>query len=601
MAWECLPYTVCYEIFQYFDHKEVVTLGSVCRNWFEVSRDERLWKKLFFSQYPIDRDINNRGLSWYQEFRRLHYNVPVIQTEVIREHYDQVLHITFSHNGRYFVTCSRDCFVMIWTSSYPAKLKDSLDMTVFNWRCAHYSEFNESDSLLLVSGIVMGPETSTVGEIIVFHVEDFLSTEPGLLKMKCRIDNTPYSLFGTWFNDSFLLSGNRFWLGGFVTSSLIYINRASQETSSELIPVTHGLFKFYNTNRSTITSLLVAKCLRDIVLDNIESDKNESHIDRSSFKINQFQDENFDEHLLYYNIRYREYEKNVLRYDDDFEMKSEDGDVVDDLSTSGTSSSSDSATDSDDKYLIFVTGSNTYIPHEIGIKRIKSFKFPDRIDPGPSLKERQMLLDERKRLLDSGVDNIYWNDIDSIAEKFDSPDYLIDLHGHILGMRLSPDHRFLFVTIRRWPEWETYNFNDVVDPLPKVQSVISLNVIDMMTLEIVGVSAENKSPYSVEADYYFVYMDVTEEYIVSTGEGPNLHLWDRHYGIHLANLKHKDITNGAAFNPKDPEMMVSVSDDGVIKVWRSLSKIRELKIRPKSEEDDTDDSWTDDQESEASS
>lgn len=43
--------------------------------------------------------------------------------------------------------------------------------------------------------------------------------------------------------------------------------------------------------------------------------------------------------------------------------------------------------------------------------------------------------------MDSGVENIYWNDVDSIAEKFDSPDHLIDLHGHILGMRLSPDHR----------------------------------------------------------------------------------------------------------------------------------------------------------------
>lgn len=47
-----------------------------------------------------------------------------------------------------------------------------------------------------------------------------------------------------------------------------------------------------------------------------------------------------------------------------------------------------------------------------------------------------------------------------------------------------------------------------------VQRDISLNVIDMVTLEVVGVSAESQSDYSSEADYYFVYMDVTEEYIV---------------------------------------------------------------------------------------
>ena len=40
------------------------------------------------------------------------------------------------------------------------------------------------------------------------------------------------------------------------------------------------------------------------------------------------------------------------------------------------------------KYLIFSTGSKTYTPHQIGIKRIKDVTFPKKLDPGPSLKER---------------------------------------------------------------------------------------------------------------------------------------------------------------------------------------------------------------------
>lgn len=40
------------------------------------------------------------------------------------------------------------------------------------------------------------------------------------------------------------------------------------------------------------------------------------------------------------------------------------------------------------KYLIFSTGSKTYTPHQIGIKRIKHVTFPKKLDPGPSLKER---------------------------------------------------------------------------------------------------------------------------------------------------------------------------------------------------------------------
>ena len=34
-----------------------------------------------------------------------------------------------------------------------------------------------------------------------------------------------------------------------------------------------------------------------------------------------------------------------------------------------------------------------------------------------------------------------WLDFDKVADKFDKVDHLIDLHGHIVGMGLSPDHR----------------------------------------------------------------------------------------------------------------------------------------------------------------
>lgn len=40
------------------------------------------------------------------------------------------------------------------------------------------------------------------------------------------------------------------------------------------------------------------------------------------------------------------------------------------------------------KYLIFSTGSKTYTPHKVGIKRIRHVTFPKKLDPGPSLKER---------------------------------------------------------------------------------------------------------------------------------------------------------------------------------------------------------------------
>lgn len=77
-----------------------------------------------------------------------------------------------------------------------------------------------------------------------------------------------------------------------------------------------------------------------------------------------------------------------------------------------------------------------------GFKRIKPVALPDRIDPGPSLRER-LELQERKReqMNRSPPPNPDWLDYEAVADKFDKIDHLIDLHGHIVGMGLSPDHR----------------------------------------------------------------------------------------------------------------------------------------------------------------
>ena len=53
-------------------------------------------------------------------------------------------------------------------------------------------------------------------------------------------------------------------------------------------------------------------------------------------------------------------------------------------------------------------------------------------------------------------------------------------------------------------------------------------------------------------------------------------MWDRHYGNCLAKLPHSDVVNSVAFNPRDPEMLVTASDDFTLKVWRSKNRIQEL-------------------------
>jgi len=63
---------------------------------------------------------------------------------------------------------------------------------------------------------------------------------------------------------------------------------------------------------------------------------------------------------------------------------------------------------------------------------------------------------------------------------------------------------------------------------------------------------------------------------VSGAEDKHGYLWDRHYGVCLAKFPHIDVVNSVAFNPRDPEMLVTTSDDYTVKVWRSRSKVKEL-------------------------
>lgn len=83
-----------------------------------------------------------------------------------------------------------------------------------------------------------------------------------------------------------------------------------------------------------------------------------------------------------------------------------------------------------DKYLIFTMGEKTYTPHQIGIKRILGAKAKEIIE---RLKQRETKQPNANSLEDplQQMEN----------DRFDSVDHMIELHGHIIGMCLSPDHR----------------------------------------------------------------------------------------------------------------------------------------------------------------
>ncbi|KAM0733268.1 F-box/WD repeat-containing protein 5 [Formica fusca] len=613
--WYYMPDSILLSIFQYLTPKELTIAGEVCRSWHRVSHDEFLWKYLFYRTYKIDPDVGIMPgkTSWLGEFKRLAYHTPLIETEVLKEHSHQVLHVSFSHNGKMFATCSKDGYIFVWQSQYPVTIKYLHDMKTFSWKYTQFSQFNCTDTLLLVSGVHFGTPHSTSGEIAVFKVA------PGF-DLQCRVVNKPYDIFGTWYSERYLLSGNLHWLAHLVSTSVVWLNKANQESASEHVPIMTQLFRFYNGNASSIRAIMVANCLAPAPAEtmeqqsqpsssNIKEEKGNppSHKDLLSPSNEPSSSQQHEEpevlhhassRLQYskleggfsnwrklgdgfeyaspiqYNQEYRQVEMQRKAHESDSESENP---LWEEESESGESSiteecDTDELANNPEKFLIFTTGSKTYTPHKVGFKRIKLVSFPRRLDPGPSLRERIAQRErERERQNTPSVED--WLNYESVADKFDKIDHLIDLHGHIIGMGLSPDHRYLYVNTRPWPKG--YVITNPLQPPPIAQE-IDIHVIDLVTLKQVGTMLRAHKAYTPNNECFFIFLDVCNEYVASGAEDKHGYLWDRHYGICLAKFPHTDVVNSVAFNPRDPEMLVTTSDDYTVKIWRSRAMVKAL-------------------------
>ncbi|KAB7505563.1 F-box/WD repeat-containing protein 5 [Armadillidium nasatum] len=523
--WVTLPDSILLKIFSYLNVAHISVISLVCSSWYRVAQDEFLWKRFFLEDFQISKKkkLAPGKTSWIAEYRRLIEEIPLVECECLEEHYHQVLHVSFSHNGEMFATTSKDGFVVVWASSYPAEMLFYKDMKLYSWKYTQFSQFNSTDDLLLVSGVHFG-SSSTSGEIAVFNLEDNF-------KLQCRVLNKPYDIFGTWFNDEYLLSGELKWLGQMVSANIIWLNKANQGLESEHEAILSRMYQFYNINASSIRTLL-------------------AHGNPPSLPIFQSSDKNCP-------------------------------------STFGVSSKDEEETSIDpcvkcyqtspEKLLIFTTGSKTYSPHQIGIKRVKNFKIPTIIDVGPCLKERIEQRDMERELRNQGLlQRPDWLNYESVKDKFDIIDHVFDLHGHIIGMNLSPDHRFLYVNSRPWPQ--NYTIENPLHP-PIIAQEIDIHVIDLVDMKEVGSLLRSHRAYTPNAECFFIFLDVSQDYVASGAEDKHGYLWERNYETCVARLRHTDVVNSVAFNPVDPETLVSVSDDHRIKIWRSRRRTRELGIK----------------------
>lgn len=189
-----------------------------------------------------------------------------------------------------------------------------------------------------------------------------------------------------------------------------------QDVESENVNVVKRLFKIQNLNASTIRTVMVADCSRfdspDLLLDS--SAPPGRVFDLSSEGVD---DDEEEEEAAGPAPGRTEGWRRLLdtRAQPPLAECMLETRVAELLAQGRTKPPEGHAACAQHKLLIFTTGCLTYSPHQIGIKRILPHQMTT---AGPVLGEER------------GSDAF-----------FDALDHVIDVHGHIVGMGLSPDHR----------------------------------------------------------------------------------------------------------------------------------------------------------------
>lgn len=585
--WTDIPESLLLQIFSYLEATSLVAATQTCKVWCRVAYDESLWKALLWRRWSICGGRLPPGRdSWYQEYKRLFYHCPVVLSETLTEHSDEVLHVSFSNRGNMFSTTSKDASIKIWQVGYPTTLKYTKDFRkLLGWDFTQFSCFNKSDTMLLVSSVKTTDFMDRRGFVAILSLLHNLQ----ILRV---VSMDPSQLFGAWLDDNTFLGGyleislDRFATTVQIESFQVDKNSPLPNDSTAVVEegVGQNLFTFSSETASLIKFLTVAHVsshdaksspssqpkmchgTEDIALKKKGSKGEEAQDICCNCNVNQIENlstsMNFDSSCHCQTTSLEESKSGASSEPRNpciscASAKMEDHEIPSDTSL---------------KNLIFVTGEFAVALHQLGIKNVSSETLCKQTSSSSEIETDEMEVSEESHHM---VVNFSNNDIHvQPLRKSDKPDHLIDLFGHVTGLCLSRDSRYLYLNYRPWIGKVDRN-----DPwaTPDLSPSIEVLVIDLLTLKNEGVQYVGHKGYSPSTMCCFVFLDVSNDYVGSGSEDARAYLWDKHYKNNIAVYEHSwGVVNAVGFNPANQEYMVTVSDDNTIKIWRSRSEVRKL-------------------------
>lgn len=582
--WTDIPESLLLQIFSYLEATSLVAVTQTCKVWCRVAYDESLWKALLWQRWCISGVRLPPGRhSWYQEYRRLFYHCPVILSETLTDHSDEVLHVSFSNRGDMFSTTSKDASIKIWQVGYPTTLKYTKDFReLLGWDFTQFSCFNKSDTMLLVSSVKTTDFMDRRGFVAILSLMHNLQ----ILRV---VSMDPSQLFGAWLDDNTFLGGYlEISLDRFATTVQIesfQVDKNSPLPNDKTPVVEEGvgqnLFTFSSETASLIKFLTVAHVSSTEAKDSSSSQLKTCHGTEDIALKTESKEEKELDICCNCNINHNENQSTSVNVDHSCncmrtslkEWKSgasseprnpciscASAKMEDHESPSGTSL----------KNLIFVTGEFAVALHQLGIKNVSSETLCKQTSSSNEVDEMEVSEGSHHMVVNFSNNDIHVQPL----RKSDKPDHLIDLFGHVTGLCLSRDSRYLYLNYRPWIGKVDRN-----DPwaTPDLSPSIEVLVIDLLTLKNEGVQYVGHKGYSPSTMCCFVFLDVSSDYVGSGSEDARAYLWDKHYKNNIAVYEHSwGVVNAVGFNPANQEYMVTVSDDNTIKIWRSRSEIRKL-------------------------
>ncbi|XP_060082809.1 F-box/WD repeat-containing protein 5-like isoform X2 [Ylistrum balloti] len=530
LPWGLLTDGILLVIMSYLDAKSLMSAAETCKHWYRIAHDNSLWKVLVFNKVA-SKDLQKRVLdrakeelkhgerfrTWKDEFVRMEDEAPLVLSETLEGHTDEIYHINFSPSGNFFSTTGRDASVRVWKFGYPCTLyaeNTDLDSILVYTR---FSDFNESETLLLVAGIasyIMGADSCTL----------ILSLKG--LEILYAVSGSNANFRGCWLDDtSFLNGSHEFMPPGhrcfLIKKHTVTERRKSDQKIQALIKRMDGkgqdimiLDPYCRNNDFARIAYLPTHCVQQPMTPSAKT------ISPLSEQFQYIDSEGPDENS-----------ETIL--------ESDDGEIKPGSSQDFDSQASSSA--HEDFTPVLILANNTEEYPSTGF--LSFYIVPEMTEP--SLE---------------------------VCKKFNSAD--ADSPGGLVGMRLSSDKRYIAFNYR------SCNMEDGEYDHGCYVKNIDLKVFDLYNMCFTDIVYKGHSATS-EDHLSYIFPAVSDHYIASGSEMERGFLWDRHFGNILGELEHaaqpgNGGVNATAFHPHSEEVLITLGDDRKIKVWRSKRLLREL-------------------------